>query len=151
MHAKQQSVIGKVTGMLLDAVLRTVSEVDPEGAVRAMLARRDRAKTVLGAILLEPGAKEGHGVLFDGLATAFKNAMRSGNSKLARQQLSLAVMVPGIKDAEIIKGFSERSELVAGDAACVVAFGSKVIFPPPSPLCIYFNPKIIPYNLLCFP
>jgi len=130
MHVKQQSVVGKVTGLLLDAVLRKMSEADPEGALKAMLSRRDGPKTLVGGLLSDSKAKAKAvcNPVFDGVVAAYKAAMRSGDTMLARQQLSLLVMSPGITDAEIIEACSERSALTVGDDVHVIGLGSEVTY-----------------------
>jgi hypothetical protein len=142
MSTKRKGDMAKITGMLCDAVLNIMKagSPDPVGVVGAMMSRRDSKASSIGLFVNSAASTGADTPHLATLAASFQKATRSGDKRVARQMLSLAVEIEGISDAMIMEAFSEDFAIVVGDNVEVTMSGNKV---SRFRVCLYFHSTII--------
>ena len=106
MGSKRKADMGKVAGMLVDALLKKIHP-DGDGVAQAMLERRVARKTAVGAQMeKEKAARVKPDEALGVLSEQYIKAMKGGDKCVAMQALSVAVSINGIKDNEIIEACS---------------------------------------------
>jgi hypothetical protein len=126
MGKRRQSDLGKVTSMLMEALLRQTKagkKLDPVGTLKSTSGRRDSATSTLGQVLGEQTKVEVPPVL----AKAYIFAVQSNMKEVAKQHLSVVVKMVGVTEEQAMKACTtERKALSVGDEVDVVMSGNKM-------------------------
>ena len=124
MGSKRKADMGKVAGMLVDALLKKIHQ-DGGGVAQAMLERRVARKTAVGAQMeKEKAARVKPDEALGVLSEQYIKAMKGGDKCVAMQALSVAVSINGIKDNEIIEACSEPVTFAPGDTVGIIQKGT---------------------------